>query len=83
MRVYSPTMNRTVAKHYIDDWVARNYPNAIAKLSQISGVPYTSLVQIRYGRAPKNQPNRLKLCRALKLSENKLFPPVSEVDSAS
>lgn len=58
----------------IDDWMKANKPNGLAKLSMASGVSMTKIYYAAQGYAPKKESTRLKLCKALGISEKKLFP---------
>lgn len=76
-------MDRRVERQFIDEYVDRNYPNGLAKLSFVSGVPAPCICKIRNGHVPKKQGSRLKLAAALGLEEDVLFPFVEEKKEAS
>jgi len=69
-------MKRRVDRTFIDAWIDKNYPNALAKLSIATGSVLTtsSISKIRAGRVPVSAMKRQRLAEALGVSEDRLFP---------
>jgi lambda repressor-like predicted transcriptional regulator len=71
---YIGPMMRTVDRSKIDDWIAKNGPNGLAKLSIESGIPLSSLAKIRSGWVPVKKWTRIALAEKLGVTEDELFP---------
>lgn len=77
-------MNRKVDRKYIDSWVTKHRPNGIEKLAEKAEISSSMMNKVRIGRVPKREYTRRRICRALKIQEDFLFPPVAaDVEEAS
>jgi transcriptional regulator with XRE-family HTH domain len=65
---------RTSNYEIIENWIQRHRPNGHLQLSKLSGVSVTTIYNARQGFAPSREETRLKLCKSLGVTENKLFP---------
>lgn len=70
-------MDRRVERSLIDRWIDKNGPDGLLELAKTSGVSSSTIAKARVGYVPKKQVTRNRLCEALKVSENRLFPPTS------
>jgi len=70
-------MKRTVRREYIDEWIHKAGENGLAKLAIASQVSTRVIANARIGLPPKKSITRQLLCRALKVHESDLFPPVA------
>lgn len=75
--------DRSVNKDIIDEWVDAHFPNAVFKLAEKSGVSARTIYSARAGQAPKRWVTRMALSRALRVSEETLFPQVPGAGVAS
>lgn len=69
-------MDRTVKIDLIGAWVDRNGPNGLLKLAEKSGVSASTISKARLGMVPKKYVTRARLCEALEVEEDALFPPL-------
>lgn len=70
-------MSKRVERKYIDAWISEHCPNGLLRLAEISEVSADTIVKVRLGYVPRKKGTRDRLCRALNISEAKLFPAVS------
>lgn len=70
-------MNRKVNRELIDSWIDEHSPNGLSELSVRAKVSISTIGQARRGFVPRKDRTRLKLCRALGVNEDALFPPVA------
>lgn len=72
-------MVRRVNREILDQWLDKNGPDGISKLAVESGVSSSLIAKVRQFKiAPKKQSTRDKLCEALGVSEEALFPETEE-----
>ena len=69
-------MDRTVKKDLIGSWVDKNGPNGLLRLAEKSGVSASTISKARLGTIPKKYVTRARLCEALDVEEDELFPPL-------
>lgn len=74
--------SRRVERQIIDEWIDRNAPNGLAKLSLAAGVSIALIAHARIGNVPAKAGTRMRLASALKVTEDQLFPIVPEEESA-
>ena len=67
-------MMQRCERKYIDLWVSKNGPDGILELARKSGVSASTITQARLGRPPKKQFMRDRICEAIGVAEQKLFP---------
>lgn len=65
---------RRPERRFIDRWISDNNPDGILLLAQRSRVSSSTITKIRLGYVPKKRDTRLKLCEALGVTEDELFP---------
>ena len=67
-------MDRTVKRDIIDIWLDKHGPNGMLRLADKSGVSSSTITKARLGMVPKKQVTRDRLCRAMGVPEEALFP---------
>lgn len=67
-------MIRRVERQLLDEWIDRNGPDGISELAIASRVSASLIAKIRIGCVPKKEITRMKLCRAIEVTEDELFP---------
>lgn len=74
---------KTVNRVLIDRWVDMNGPDGLIKLAALAGVSSSLLQKTRIGLVPKKGFTRMKICKALGVTESDLFPVSAGKDKAS
>lgn len=72
---------RRVDRKIIDRWIDEHGPNGRLKLAVRASVSASTIDLARQGVSPKKFATRLRLCRALGVDEDYLFPPVAAGDN--
>lgn len=70
-------MDRRVERCHFDIWIDKNGPDGLLELAKKSGVSSSTITKARIGAVPKKQITRSRLCMAIGVSEDKLFPLVT------
>lgn len=70
-------MDRRVQRSLIDSWIDKHGPDGLLRLADRSGVSSSTISKARLGRVPKRQNIRDRLCEAIGVKEDQLFPPAS------
>lgn len=76
-------MDRTVRRKYIDNWVASNGPNGMARLALKANVSTSLLEKARLGFVPKTEHKRKAIAEALNVNTEILFPVLEHGKEAS
>lgn len=67
-------MDRRTERDIIDRWIDEHGPDGLLRLADESGVSSSTITKARIGYVPKKHGTRAKLCKALGVSEQELFP---------
>jgi len=70
-------MDKRVERSIFDIWIDRHGPDGLLRLAERSGVSSSTIAKARLGYIPRRQRTRSMLCKAMGVSENKLFPLVA------
>lgn len=65
---------RRVNLKLLNEWIEANGPDGVTKLAYTSEVSASLIHKMRSGRVPIRSPHRLKVCRAMKVEHDALFP---------
>jgi transcriptional regulator with XRE-family HTH domain len=72
-------MNKRINRNLIDSWIDKNGPDGLLVLAQQSGVSASTITKARIGIIPKKYVTRDRLCKAIGVNEDQLFPTVGAV----
>lgn len=61
-------------------WFDKHGPDATSKLAIESGVSSSVIRKVRSGFTPKKSSTRMKICKAMRVAESRLFPSVSALE---
>lgn len=75
--MYLIVMNRTVKRELIDKWIERKAPYGISQLSVKAGCSASLIDKTRLGQVPKKEATRLRIAKAIGVSQDALFPLVT------
>lgn len=67
-------MDRRVRLGPLVKWISENNPNGTAKLSLNCGLSQGTIAKVRGGYVPTKPDTRRRLCDALGVSEDEVFP---------
>jgi hypothetical protein len=76
-------INRTVDTKLIAGWIKSNNPRGTTKLSSASEISSSTIEKVRLGYVPRKPDTRKKICKAMGVSEDRLFPIASGARQAS
>lgn len=76
-------MDKRVERKILDKWIDMHGPDGLLELARASGVSSSTIAKARLGFIPKKHSTRDRLCKALNVSEAKLFPSVGADEGAA
>jgi transcriptional regulator with XRE-family HTH domain len=76
-------MERRVERNLIDRWIDEHGPDGLLRLAERSGVSSSTITKARLGYVPRKKCTRNRLCEAMRVSEERLFPSVGAVGNKS
>lgn len=70
-------MNRKIDMKIVERWMSKHEAYGIETLAIKANVSASTIAKLKAGRIPCRQTTRILIARALSVSEDELFPPVS------